>query len=171
MTYSLGVLPDDPSQERVLVEVIENPNWMDRQVRYCLDAITVPNEGVAIRCEGPAWMLHQYRYTHPGEHPDLHHRGGSGTSEELRERRKAEKANGLYRPTLREVQRDEQAAERRRANNAEWMRKHRASSRHDPQPVACSHCGASFTPKRSTARFCSTACRVAAHRASRALQP
>ena len=32
--------------------------------------------------------------------------------------------------------------------------------------VACSHCGATFTPKRSTARFCSAACRVAAHRAS-----
>ena len=30
----------------------------------------------------------------------------------------------------------------------------------------CSHCGATFTPKRSTARFCSTRCRVAAHRAT-----
>lgn len=29
----------------------------------------------------------------------------------------------------------------------------------------CAQCGSSFTPKRSTARFCSTACRVAAHRA------
>jgi hypothetical protein len=29
----------------------------------------------------------------------------------------------------------------------------------------CAHCSAEFTPKRSTARFCSTACRVAAHRA------
>jgi hypothetical protein len=31
-------------------------------------------------------------------------------------------------------------------------------------PIACLHCGATFTPKRSTARFCRTACRVAAHR-------
>jgi hypothetical protein len=32
------------------------------------------------------------------------------------------------------------------------------------EPVACRHCGASFTPQRKTAQFCSTACRVAAHR-------
>jgi len=31
---------------------------------------------------------------------------------------------------------------------------------------ACQHCGATFTPKRSTARFCSTRCRVAAHRST-----
>jgi hypothetical protein len=31
-------------------------------------------------------------------------------------------------------------------------------------PIACVHCGAVFTPKRSTARYCSTRCRVAAHR-------
>ena len=30
--------------------------------------------------------------------------------------------------------------------------------------TVCDHCGASFERKRSTARFCSTACRVAAHR-------
>ena len=38
----------------------------------------------------------------------------------------------------------------------------------DLSPRPCAHCGATFTPKRSTAQFCSTACRVAAHRASRA---
>ena len=32
------------------------------------------------------------------------------------------------------------------------------------QPIACVHCAAVFTPKRSTARYCSTRCRVAAHR-------
>ena len=31
-------------------------------------------------------------------------------------------------------------------------------------PIACGQCGAVFTPKRSTARYCSTRCRVAAHR-------
>ena len=31
--------------------------------------------------------------------------------------------------------------------------------------TVCVHCGATFTPKRSTAQFCGTACRVAAHRA------
>jgi len=29
----------------------------------------------------------------------------------------------------------------------------------------CAHCGAVFTPRRSTAQFCSSGCRVAAHRA------
>lgn len=31
-------------------------------------------------------------------------------------------------------------------------------------PRACAHCGASFIPARSTARYCSGACRMAAHR-------
>jgi hypothetical protein len=31
----------------------------------------------------------------------------------------------------------------------------------------CEHCGWSFTPTRSDAKFCSGACRVAAHRAKR----
>jgi endogenous inhibitor of DNA gyrase (YacG/DUF329 family) len=30
----------------------------------------------------------------------------------------------------------------------------------------CAHCGSAFTPKRSTGRFCSLRCRVAAHRAT-----
>lgn len=30
----------------------------------------------------------------------------------------------------------------------------------------CVHCGVTFAPKRSTARYCSTRCRVAAHRAA-----
>jgi ribosomal protein L32 len=34
-----------------------------------------------------------------------------------------------------------------------------------PAVIPCTHCGTIFTPKRSTAQFCSTACRVAAHRA------
>jgi hypothetical protein len=32
-------------------------------------------------------------------------------------------------------------------------------------PAACLRCGESFTPKRTTARFCSVRCRVAHHRA------
>jgi hypothetical protein len=32
--------------------------------------------------------------------------------------------------------------------------------------VACSHCGIEFRPLRRSARFCSSACRVASHRAT-----
>jgi hypothetical protein len=32
---------------------------------------------------------------------------------------------------------------------------------------ACAHCGETFVPKRTTARYCSTRCRVAAHRAQK----
>lgn len=35
-----------------------------------------------------------------------------------------------------------------------------------PSLIKCTHCGSAFQPKRSTAQFCSTRCRVAAHRAS-----
>jgi hypothetical protein len=34
----------------------------------------------------------------------------------------------------------------------------------------CEHCGTSFTPSRSDARFCSLRCRVAAHRTRHALE-
>ncbi|PBC57039.1 hypothetical protein CJ177_15815 [Rhodococcus sp. ACPA1] len=37
-----------------------------------------------------------------------------------------------------------------------------------PPTVACAHCSGEFTPARSDARYCSTRCRVAAHRAHRA---
>ncbi|MEN9767814.1 MAG: hypothetical protein RLZZ32_1774 [Cyanobacteriota bacterium] len=167
MTYTLGPLPDDPTQERVLVEVIENPNRQDLQVRYGLDVITVPNEGTQINCDGPAWFMPLYRSSYPGEHPDLTYRGQTSTAQEREERIKAEKASGLYRPTLREVFWREQQAGQRRQRNAEWMRQHRQQHRQEKGPVACTHCGSEFTPKRSTAQFCSTACRVAAHRAAK----
>jgi hypothetical protein len=38
------------------------------------------------------------------------------------------------------------------------------------EPRPCSHCGQPFTPERSTARYCSTRCRVAFHRAKLAGQ-
>jgi hypothetical protein len=34
-----------------------------------------------------------------------------------------------------------------------------------PESRTCAQCGETFAPKRSDARFCSTRCRVAAHRA------
>jgi hypothetical protein len=33
--------------------------------------------------------------------------------------------------------------------------------------VACANCGETFPPERTTARYCSTRCRVAAHRAKK----
>lgn len=53
----------------------------------------------------------------------------------------------------------------------QWNRKAARTYRIDngmaktPLWVHCNHCGERFAPQRSTARFCSTACRVAAHRA------
>jgi hypothetical protein len=32
------------------------------------------------------------------------------------------------------------------------------------RPAPCAECGGDFTPRRATARFCSAACRLAAHR-------
>jgi hypothetical protein len=36
---------------------------------------------------------------------------------------------------------------------------------HESDPI-CAHCGESFQPARADARYCSTACRVGAHRAA-----
>jgi hypothetical protein len=44
-------------------------------------------------------------------------------------------------------------------------RQRRAEAREPKKPVKCAECGERFTPQRSTARYCSPRCRVAAHRA------
>jgi hypothetical protein len=46
--------------------------------------------------------------------------------------------------------------------------KKRAQRGTDLSDRLCAHCGTAFTPQRSTATFCSTKCRVAAHRAAKA---
>jgi hypothetical protein len=171
MTYSLGLLPDDPTQERILLEVIDNPNCTGEQVMFCIDAATV-TPGTDVRCDGSGWF-----YQHcamdmfgrfPGEWPGVVYRGATFRTDERNEQIKSEKANGTYRPTLRELLGVEKRQATRRSRNAEWMRKRRAESKQHQQPASCNHCGATFTPKRSTARFCSTACRVASHRAQSA---
>jgi hypothetical protein len=54
----------------------------------------------------------------------------------------------------------------RTEHNRLYMRKRRGSDvPHDPRP--CGHCGQVFQPERTTARYCSTRCRVAAHRSSK----
>ena len=55
-------------------------------------------------------------------------------------------------------QEQQQAALEKRKQQRREAAAHRLST--------CEHCGASFTPQRSTARFCSSRCRTAAHRAS-----
>jgi hypothetical protein len=58
--------------------------------------------------------------------------------------------------------RTEHRLEVRRARDARTERPSRAKVR---QPRQCAYCGGSFTPARDDARYCSGACRVAAHRA------
>jgi hypothetical protein len=55
----------------------------------------------------------------------------------------------------------------KRASNRKSAKTYRINNGMVKTPlfVDCAHCGERFAPKRSTARFCSTACRVAAHRA------
>jgi hypothetical protein len=42
----------------------------------------------------------------------------------------------------------------------------RPESREPKKPIKCAECGERFTPQRSTARYCSARCRVAAHLAA-----
>jgi hypothetical protein len=56
----------------------------------------------------------------------------------------------------------ERTLERNRANARSWRQRKGLIKRPDEQQ--CPHCLETFTPKRSTAQFCSTRCRVAAHR-------
>ena len=48
----------------------------------------------------------------------------------------------------------------------EARRQRRAEAREPKKRIKCVQCSERFTPQRSTARFCSARCRVAAHRAS-----
>ena len=168
MTRSLGLLPADPTQERILLEVISNPHGVAEQVMFCIDVATV-TPGTEFCCDGDAWL-----YEHcandlfgrfPGEWQKVTYRGPSYIQGERLELIEAAKANGTYRPTLRELLWTEERQNNRRNRNAEWMRKQRAQNKQDRPTASCAHCGATFTPKRSTAQFCSTACRVASHRA------
>jgi hypothetical protein len=52
--------------------------------------------------------------------------------------------------------------ERKRLSQREWRG---SDVPHDPRP--CGHCGETFQPERTTARYCSTRCRVAANRAKK----
>ena len=54
-------------------------------------------------------------------------------------------------------------ADRKRSTDTARKRRQRAAAAPDPA-TTCAHCGETFTRKRSTAQFCSTRCRVAAHR-------
>ena len=58
---------------------------------------------------------------------------------------------------------DDCRKQHRRQQNTATVRRIR-ERRRDDRWQNCAQCSAEFTPKRSTARFCSTACRVAAHR-------
>ena len=56
----------------------------------------------------------------------------------------------------------------KRFENRQAAKAYRQRNRHKTivvhEPIACSHCGERFNPQRSTAKYCSTNCRVAAHR-------
>lgn len=45
-----------------------------------------------------------------------------------------------------------------------YMRDYRAARRQPIDPRPCEHCGVSFTPQRSDARYCGDACRAASRR-------
>jgi hypothetical protein len=60
------------------------------------------------------------------------------------------------------LHRKQERTERKRL----YIRKRRGSD--EPRELrSCAHCGNNFIPKRTTAEFCSTRCRVAAHRQKR----
>ena len=153
-----------------MLEVIENPHGHAEQVMFCIDVETV-TPGTDVCCDGSGWF-----YQHcandlfgrwPGEWQKATYRGPTYREAERLERIKVDKANGTFRPTLRELLWTEERQNNRRNRNAEWMRKQRAQSKQDRPTASCAHCGTEFAPKRSTAQFCSTRCRVAAHRAGK----
>ena len=61
----------------------------------------------------------------------------------------------------RQCQREERRAAERKASMAYRIRH---GLKKTPESTQCAECGATFSPKRSTAKYCSSYCRVRAHR-------
>jgi hypothetical protein len=68
-----------------------------------------------------------------------------------------------YGPRLRLCRECEKEVRRRRQQ--ERRQAQRAAREAARERVPCKHCGETFLPERSTARYCSVKCRVRAHRA------
>ena len=145
---SLGLLPDDPTKERLLIGISEGGSIGG--VHFCIDSEVVDAGTTPVLCDsvfGPLYSDANFRAAYDFKR-------STAVEQEPR-------------PTLQELLVWERRYNERNDYRRDWMRRHRAERRTRPSVRKCPQCGKEFQPKRSDARFCSTTCRVKAHRQSR----
>ena len=144
--YYFKPLVDDPTKRRIIVEITPNPAGMYSQVLNCIHTEVVDiNESSSIaldRQDGHSFWLHRPTTS-------------AGLSWEP-----------VYTdlPNLRQVFKDEVKHKERNEYQKLWIRKKREKH---TKPVMCKECDQFFLPKRSTATFCSSRCRLRCHRANK----
>lgn len=142
---SLGLLPDDPTKERLLIGISEGGSIGG--VRFCIDSEVVDAGTTPVLCDSVFGVL----YCDANFRAAYDFKRSTAVEQEPR-------------PTLQELLVWERRYNDRHAYRRDWMRRHRAERRTTPSARKCPQCGKEFQPKRSDARFCSSACRVKSHR-------
>ena len=142
--YEFPTLIDDPTKKRIIVEVTENPAGLFSQILFCIDTevVDVNTDSIAVDDET---IFGNYMFLHPI----------AGLKRKL-----------IYSelPNFANLLADEVKRIERNEYQKLWIRKKREKH---IKPVMCKQCDQFFLPKRSTAVFCSSKCRLQCHRASK----
>ena len=145
--HSLGLLPNDPTKERLLIGVTDGGSVGG--VEFCIDSEVVDAGTTPVLCD--SLPVFRVRYSDANFRAAYDFRLHEAVEQEPR-------------PTLQELLNWERRHNERHEYRRDWMRRHRAKRRTPPPARKCPQCGKEFQPKRSDARFCSSACRVKSHR-------
>ena len=146
--YEFPTLIDDPTKKRIIVEVTENPAGIYSQILFCIDTevVDVNTDSIAIDDET---IFGNYLFLHPI----------AGLKRKL-----------IYSelPSMATLESNEIKRKERNEYQKLWIRKKRKKH---IKPVMCKQCDQFFLPKRSTAVFCSSKCRLQCHRANKSPAP
>ncbi len=142
--FEFPTLIDDPTKKRIIVEVTENPAGLFSQILFCIDTevVDVNTDSIAVDDDT---IFGNYMFLHPI----------AGLKRKL-----------IYSelPSMARLERNEIERKARNEYQKQWIRKKREKH---IKPVMCKQCDQFFLPKRSTAVFCSSKCRLQCHRASK----
>ncbi len=146
--FEFPTLIDDPTKKRIIVEVTENPAGLFSQILFCIDTevVDVNTDSIAVDDET---IFGNYMFLHPI----------AGLKRKL-----------IYSelPNFAHLLADEVKRIEKNEYQKLWIRKKRKKH---IKPVMCKQCDQFFLPKRSTAVFCSSKCRLQCHRANKSPAP
>ena len=146
--YEFPTLIDDPTKKRIIVEVTENPAGIYSQILFCIDTevVDVNTDSIAVDDDT---IFGMFIWRNPI----------AGLKRKL-----------IYSelPSMARLESNEIKRKERNEYQKLWIRKKRKKH---IKPVMCKQCDQFFLPKRSTAIFCSSKCRLQCHRANKSPAP